>query len=557
MYVPPGGTRIVHSQWCNRFDIVQPRPLSSRSPEKVTKESPMPSADVIVVGYGPTGMTLAALLGLQGRRVVVLERYDELYNLPRAAAFDDETMRTFQKLGIAEKLLPGTNVQAGYVWTNGGGEVLLDIEYDNPGRNGWPAQYMMYQPHLESTLDELISSMPSVEVIHGAAVTAITEDAEGVIATAHRADGSSFEVASRFLVGADGGNGFVRTHLGSSWDDYGFSENWLVCDFALRHEVRGLPTFQQVCNPHGPIAIVNIGPGHHRFSFRLESGQTREEVTDPAYVWSKVAAFLRREQADLIRVANYTFSSLIVDRWRRGRIALAGDAAHQMPPFLAQGMVSGIRDARNLAWKLGMVLDGAPDDLLDTYQPEREPHVRFITERAVELGRVQTERDVERAAARDARMIAARRANAKPDKLIYPGLTGGMIDNHGALLPQGLVSTARGTALFDDLAGTGWLIVASEQAALAAVHPEALDAFHRLGGNEAVFAITSMFAPAEYSDTAGSFTRFFRQTGAIAALVRPDSYIYGLAHSPQELADLVESALTTLDIEDWNGVQTR
>ncbi len=513
--------------------------------------------DVVIVGCGPTGMTLAALLGRQGRRVTVLERYENLYNLPRAAAFDDETMRTFQKLGVAERMLPGTNVQSGYVWTNATGEVLLDIEYDNPGRSGWPAQYMMYQPHVEKTLVDLLETLPTVEIVRGATATALQEGEDHVAISAVRADGSALEVSGRFVVGADGGNGFVRSHIGSTWQDYGFFENWLVCDFALAGEVATLPTFRQVCDPAGPIAIVNIGPGHHRFSFRLEPGQTREEVTDPAFVWAKVSAYLQPDEAELIRTANYTFMSLIAHTWRAGRVLLAGDAAHQMPPFLAQGMVSGIRDARNLAFKLGMVLEGAPDALLDTYQAEREPHVRFITERAVELGRVQTERDPERAAVRDERMLAARRANRKPDKLVYPALRGGLIANDGSLFPQGLVSTAQGTALFDDLAPADWLIVVSEPAALSALDDELFAAYAAVGGEVATFAITSMFEPARFSDTGGVYTRYFRDNGLVAAVVRPDRYTYGVASTPEELRSLVANLLASLAAPEKEAVLSR
>ena len=513
--------------------------------------------DVVIVGCGPTGLALAALLGQQGRRVHVIERYEELFRLPRAAAWDDETMRTFQKLGIAERLLPGTNVQAGYVWTNGEGQVLLDIEYDNPGRNGWPAQYMMYQPHLESVLDEHVRSMPSVAVSRGATVNGLVEDGDLVSVRAERRDGSSFEVRCQYVVGADGGNGFVRSHIGSGWDDYGFFENWLVCDFALKSEVPGLPTFRQVCNPAEPIAIVNIGPRFHRFSFRLPPDIGRDSVMTPDYVWPRVAEFLRPDQADLIRTANYTFKSLIADRWRSDRVVLAGDAAHQMPPFLAQGMVSGIRDSRNLAWKLGLVLDGHPESILDSYQAEREPHVRFITEKAVELGRVQTERDPVKAAERDARMIAERASNQKPDKLVYPGLLGGLIANDGQLLPQGLVSTSIRTALFDEIAGSDWLIVACAPAALSALTGDDLEAFHAIGGSEAVFGIGSMFNPGPYSDTAGVYTRYFAQTGAQAAIVRPDSYVYGLAHDPQELAHLVRRLLESIGVRTPEGADAR
>jgi 3-(3-hydroxy-phenyl)propionate hydroxylase/flavoprotein hydroxylase len=502
--------------------------------------------DVAIVGYGPTGMTLAALLSQHGRSVVVLERYPGRYNLPRAAAFDDETMRTFQKLGLAEKMLPGTNVQRGYVWVNGQDDVLLDIEYDNPGRCGWPAQYMMYQPHVEDVLDDSVQAAPGIDLRRGHTVTAIRDDTQGVEVTARTEDGTEHRVRARYLVGCDGGNGFVRQHLDSTVHDFGFFWNWLVCDFELHHHVPGLPTFRQVCDPAEPIAIVNIGPRHHRFSFRLEADTSRDEAVKPENVWPRVSRFLTPEDADLVRVANYVFRSRIVDVWRQGRILLAGDAAHEMPPFLAQGMVSGIRDARNLAWKLDLVLGGHPESLLDSYQPEREPHVRFITEKAIELGRVQTMRDPAQARERDARMIRARQANQKPDKLSYPPLTGGLIANHGDLFPQGLVSTAERTALFDDIAGTGWLIVADGREAVSAVSQDQRDSFAAIGGRVIAFGFASTFGGSELSDTGGVYARWFEETGCVAAVVRPDGYVYGLARDPDELATLTKSLLGAL-----------
>jgi 2-polyprenyl-6-methoxyphenol hydroxylase-like FAD-dependent oxidoreductase len=502
--------------------------------------------DVVVVGYGPTGMSLSGLLGQQGISVLALERYEGLYNLPRAAAFDDETMRTFQKLGVAEKMLAGANVQPGYVWVNGREDVLLDIEFDNPGRCGWPAQFMMYQPHIETVLNELGRSLPAVEVRRGTRVTGIDQHADYVTVAARDAHGTEHRVHARYVVGCDGGNSSVRNAIGVSLDDYGFFENWLVCDFRLRHDVRGLPTFRQVCNPAEPIAIVNIGPRHHRFSFRLETDTSPEEAIQTDRVWARVGDYLTRDDADLIRTANYTFRSCIAQQWRHDRVLLAGDAAHQMPPFLAQGMVSGIRDARNLAWKLQMVLAGGPDELLNTYQLEREPHVRFITEKAIELGRVQTMRDTEQAERRDAQMIAARRANQKPDKLVYPALRGGLIASGGDLFPQGLVSSAERTALFDDVVGTGWLMVVDSPATIAAVSDGTRTAFRAMGGREVIFGFASMFEPADVCDTGGIYTRWFATTGCIAVIVRPDSYIYALAGDRNELSTLTEELLAQL-----------
>lgn len=503
-------------------------------------------SDVAIVGYGPTGMVLAALLGQKGMSVTVLERYESLYSKPRAAAFDDETMRTFQQLGVAEKVLAGTNVQNGYVWVNGKGQVLTDFEYDNPGPNGWPAQYMMYQPHLEQVLDEAVRSIPDVQVFPGAAVTAIEDLGESVSLTALTTTDQQITVEADFVVGADGGNSFVRQALGIDLDSYDFSENWLVCDFKLHHDVAGLPTFQQVCNPDEPIAIVNIGPGHHRFSFRLERDADREAIVDPDKVWSRVSDYLTPDDADLIRVANYTFQSAIAEQWRRGRILLAGDAAHQMPPFLAQGMVSGIRDARNLAWKIEAVLGGAPESLLDTFQEEREPHVRFITEKAIELGRVQTMRDKVQAEERDRTMMAAHAARQRPDKFRYPAISGSMIAGNGGIFPQGFVSSSSRSAMFDDIAGTSWQVIVSQPSVLRQLPDTVRERFTAMGGSEISFGITSMLEVAPLSDTGGVYTSWFANEECMAVIVRPDRYIYATARSAEELTLLLET-LTTSD----------
>ena len=502
--------------------------------------------DVAIVGYGPTGMVLASLLGKLGHSVVVLERYSGLYNLPRAACFDDETMRTFQHLGIAEDMLEGTNVQRGYEWINGKGDLLLEIAYDNPGRCGWPSQYMMYQPHIEDVLDAKLRSTPSVTLHQGVTVVAMAEQDGVLTVTGEDEAGEPSAFKARWVVGADGGNGFVRRYIDSGLEDYGFFENWLVCDFEMKHEVEALPSFQQVCNPAQPISIVNIGPRHHRFSFRLEADDDMEQVQEPQSVWARVKDFLSADDAELIRVANYVFRSRIVKQWRQGRVMLAGDAAHEMPPFLAQGMVSGMRDARNLAWKLDMVLSGHTQDILDSYQPEREAHVRFITEKAIELGRVQTMRDPVEAEARDARLIAARAANQEPDKLIYPGLTGGLIANNGQLFPQGIVSSAKGTGLFDDIAGTGWLLVMKGPDVLRGLTPEVTAKWDSLNGKTAVFNLSSIVGGGALSDTGGVYSRWFDETGAVAAVVRPDCYVYGIATTAKDLNPLLSQLFEAL-----------
>jgi 2-polyprenyl-6-methoxyphenol hydroxylase-like FAD-dependent oxidoreductase len=515
---------------------------------------------VAIVGYGPTGMTLAALLGQAGHSVVVLERYPGLYNLPRAACFDDEIMRTFQKLGVSAEVLPGAIVQRDYEWVNGEGETLVEISYDDPAPGGWAQLYMMYQPHIEDVLDGLCRSLPEVEVHQGVTVEAIGAGEESVELRGRRADGTEVAVRARFAIGADGGTGFVRPALGIGFDSYGFEENWLVCDFRCPPGLDGVPTFRQVCDPAQPIAIVRIGPDHQRFSFMLEPDEDRATATAPERVWARVADYLAPDDAELIRVANYVFRSRVAERWREGRVLLAGDAAHEMPPFLAQGMCSGMRDAHNIAWKLDLVLRGlAPHDLLDTYQPEREPHVRFITEKAIELGRVQTLRDPERARERDERMLQARAENRAPEKLRYPPLAGaGLAARTGAphageFFVQGRVAKGAGDGtgverLFDDVVGQGPCIVARNGAL------DDLDARHRaewkaIGGRMASLggeAFAGGDGTAVLTDADGTYGAWFDAHGCEVAIVRPDWYLFGTADRGERLPELVDAVLAAL-----------
>jgi 2-polyprenyl-6-methoxyphenol hydroxylase-like FAD-dependent oxidoreductase len=509
------------------------------------------SCDVAVVGYGPTGMTLAALLGSRGHRVLVLDRYAGLYNLPRAACFDDEIMRVFQRLGIVEEVLPGTVVQTDYEWVNGAGQTLLEISYDDPAPAGWPALYMMYQPHLETVLDGLCRSLPSVEVRQGTTVDGLEHDVDGARLTAAVLGGERISVEARFVVGADGGAGFVRPALGIGQSDYAFSENWLVCDFAMRRPVDSLPSFRQVCDPAQPIAIVRIGPSHHRFSFMLDRDESTARATDPDRIWERVSGYLSREDADLIRAANYVFRSRIADAWRLGPVLLAGDAAHEMPPFLAQGMCSGIRDSHNLAWKLDLILRGlAGTTLLDSYQPEREPHVRFITERAIELGRVQTLRDPEAARSRDERMIAERARAQVPPKIVYPGLSAGLVSataHAGERMPQGAVGHAGEAARFDDVVGAGPMVIARDAGLVAVLDEAARAAWAELGGMIAVVADPGAEPPAGgeagvvvLDDAGGTYGAWFGARGCEVALVRPDWYVYGTADTASGLARLLD-----------------
>ncbi|PRY36721.1 bifunctional 3-(3-hydroxy-phenyl)propionate/3-hydroxycinnamic acid hydroxylase [Umezawaea tangerina] len=485
--------------------------------------------DVAVVGAGPVGLTLAALLGQAGRSVVVLERHPALYGLPRAASFDGEVLRLLAGLGLAEELLPTLHVQEAYQWSDAAGEVLLSLESRLVGDSGWPDLLMFHQPVLERALHARCGSLPSVEVRLGAAVTGLDRAEDEVRLVT--AEGGT--VRARYVVGCDGGNSFVRTALGIDEDDLGFAEPWLVCDFVLRRPAAelGLPSALQVGDPDGPTTIFTTGAGRQRFCFMLDDADVGREIAD-AEVWRRVERHLTPADADVERVATYTFRSLVARRWRDGRVLLAGDAAHRMPPFLGQGMCSGMRDAANLAFKLDLVSTGAQDPgVLDTYQSEREPHVRALTATSIALGRRHTLTDHALARERDDAMRATRDSLREPERIRLPDLGPGLHGpGGGALSVQGRVDDGRRAGLLDQVVGGGFRLLL-----LGDDFPD-VDVTALRAAGVTTTGIGKSAGDGVVADLDGTLHRWFDRLGATAVAVRPDHYVLAAGPDAGEVA---------------------
>jgi hypothetical protein len=248
------------------------------------------------------------------------------------------------------------------------------------------------------------------------------------------------------------------------------------------------PVNWQLCDPARPTTIVSGGPGRRRWDFMRLPDEPIEALAEEATAWRLLAPWgMRPDTARLERHVVYTFRACWADAWRRGRLLLAGDAAHLMPPFAGQGLCSGLRDAANLAWKLDLVLAGrASDALLDSYPSERIPHARAVIGLSMALGQVICIADPAEARARDERMLAEARAQQAPIAAQMPPLGPGCFaagsPAAGALFVQGRVRRGGREGRFDDVLGSGFALVSPHGDPAAQLAPEQAGFFASLGG---------------------------------------------------------------------------
>jgi 2-polyprenyl-6-methoxyphenol hydroxylase-like FAD-dependent oxidoreductase len=508
--------------------------------------------DVAIVGYGPVGQTLAALLGRFGHRVGVFERFGTLYDLPRAVHFDDEIMRVWQTLGIVDEIAGDLLPVREYRWFGADGEPIMTMSAPASAPSGWEPSYLCFQPYLEAALDRQAARAATVE--RGWSAEGLAEHAGHVELTLRRvreegrrlrATDETRTVRARYLIGADGANSTVREASGIAREDLGFAAQWLTLDLrphdmsALEH----LPTSCQWCDPARPHMHTRNGQTHRRWEFMLLPGERPEDFRDPERVWDLLSPWLGPDDADLTRYAVYEFRALLAETMRRGRVFLAGDAAHLMPPFMGQGLCSGIRDASNLAWKLDLVLRGkAVGAVLDSYTAERRPHCEWIVRLSTEMGRVSCVLDPAAAAERD----AALRAAETPAMGGLPGIAEGLVQDRdedgpralaGTLGVQGTVAGQTGEGRFDDVVGSGFALLTAEGDPRSLLSGEQLEL---LDGLATHFASLDPAARSGLRDLDGRLGAWLRDNGAAAVIVRPDFHVFGAVGSPVEVPGLVD-----------------
>ncbi|WP_339651331.1 bifunctional 3-(3-hydroxy-phenyl)propionate/3-hydroxycinnamic acid hydroxylase [Halopseudomonas pelagia] len=540
--------------------------------------------DVVISGMGPTGATLAHLLGKRGLSVLVLEREPIFYGNARAVYTDDECLRVLQAAGVANEIAEDMQVDTPAQWTLPDGR-LIGRYWQLKRTFGWPVIHFFYQPWLETRLNNLLERYPNVKVLRGRELINFSQ-ADNVVTLTHqttqnyRFDDSNdarktsdlppdpVTLQARYLIAADGGRSTIREQLGILMDGQNFPEPWLVVDLELKpgeEALRHMPYFNFICDPRCPTVSCPQPGNFHRFEFMLMPGQSKEYMEDPATVRSLISRYVDPDKFDVKRKLVYTFNALVAKEWRVERVLLAGDAAHMTPQFMGQGMSSGVRDAYNLAWKLDAVLKGKADEkLLDTYGSERYHHAKAMIDISVKMKDFVSMAHPVKARLRDVLIKTLnvtpvvgkwlREGGFKPTPTYRAGSYLGLARRkrkgvEGTMLPQPLVRTFKGKrVLLDDLLGDGFALIGLSCNPQEHLGAEAKDFLQHLGTQYmSLYSFAGRpqgksvqrHTPAgliEVEEADGVLVDWFRKASpgsAPVAIIRPDKFVFALVDALQ------------------------
>ncbi|MGW3290193.1 bifunctional 3-(3-hydroxy-phenyl)propionate/3-hydroxycinnamic acid hydroxylase [Streptomyces sp. NPDC001002] len=496
--------------------------------------------DVAVIGYGPTGVTAANLLGATGLRVVVLERDAEVYSRARAISTDEEVVRIWQRAGLAERLKRDMLAERPVDFVDARGRSFLSA-CPTPRGHGHPAQMFLYQPALEQVLREGVDRYPNVEVLLRHECLRLRQDAEGVELTVVSTDDDSVRrIRAAYVIAADGGSSLTRAQLNVGYEGRTYEDRWVVVDTEMLKPWPGHDRLRFRCDPARPAVDCPTPLGHHRWEFPILPGDDETYLTTDEAIHRLLARYgIGADDVRIQRATVYSHHVRFADRFRVGRVFLAGDAAHAMPPWIGQGMAAGVRDAANLCWKLDAVLRGElGEDVLDSYEAERKPHVKEVTRRAVFVGRVITERRRTVAAVRDRGLRVLGQV---------PGFGAWLQDSQwipvarhaagfqarprtkasGSQIPQPWVTAPDGTRVrLDDVLAGRWLLL---HARTATAQPR---------WNVTALTVTPAGSrPAEGTvvDSDGVLLPWLAEHRATVLALRPDGYVYAAARAGAQL----------------------
>ena len=499
--------------------------------------------DVAIVGYGPVGVTAANLLGQMGLKVVVVERDPDIYARARAISTDEEVVRIWQQIGLADQLNADMQPGCGANFVDANGVPFVRLLPKSRG-NGHPPQQFIYQPALEKVLRAGVDRFPNVSLLLEHECLRVVPRGDAVeLMLADLTVDQFRRIRASYVIAADGGSSSIRGQLGVGFSGRTYAERWIVIDTKVLKEWPGHDRLRFHCNPERPTVDCPTPLGHHRWEFPVRDEEDEKDLLNETAIWNVLRdQGISEENVKILGFACYRHHVRFADRWRVGRVFLAGDAAHAMPPWIGQGMCAGVRDVANLCWKLDAVLKGSlPESVLDTYQAERLPHVKEVTNRAVKTGKLIIQRSRWRAAARNHIFRTASKVpyfltwlrdhRWIPDARYQEGLVAR--NGNGAagwLIPQPWVVDEKGDNVrLDDVVGGRWVVLYSGE-------PGNCEAWRAAGVPVLkVAGPGSIPRPDSIVDSDGKLTQWLQQKGASVIAVRPDGFVYAAAGENQPL----------------------
>lgn len=354
---------------------------------KMTNTTTDYTCKVAILGAGPVGLTIANYLGQAGVEVIVIEKLDQLIDYPRAIGIDDEALRTIQSVGLIDDVLPHTTPYHAMRFLTPKGRCFADIQ-PMTDEFGWSRRNAFIQPQVDAVLHRGLSRFDNVKVMFSRAVEEFKQDANGITLDAEGPEGDKESIRADYLIACDGGNSCIRRSLGISFDGKTAPNQWIVVDLA--NDPVATPNIYMCCDPVRPYVSAALPHGIRRFEFMVMPGETEEQLSQPENMRKLLEKVVPNpDNVDLIRSRVYTHNARLAAQFRKGRVILAGDAAHIMPVWQGQGYNSGMRDAFNLAWKVSLVVQGkAGEQLLDTYEMERRDHAKAMIDLSVLAGNI-------------------------------------------------------------------------------------------------------------------------------------------------------------------------
>lgn len=514
--------------------------------------------DVAIVGAGPVGALLAILLGKQGKRVTLIERWPEIYGGPRAVTMDHEVARILATFGIDCNNDPAIQYHEElYYWKNEELKDLQIVDWKSVSSSGWRVTYWFNQPELEARLLDIVSTIPSINLIRGWEAVSIEEQGESVSVGLRQtqelvgAGSKEQQIDARYVVGCDGANSFVRDQLNIEVVDKGYFFDWLILDMIPSTDYTVTPAQWQLCDPKRPTTLVPGGPGRRRWEFMVLPGESSKEIAKPESAWKLLEPWgLNPDNAELERSAVYRFQARWAKQWRVGRCLIAGDAAHLMPPFAGEGMCAGFRDAVALGWRLNAIVEGKLDDtVLDSYESERIHHAKHYIDFSQELGRIICITDEAKAAERDKKMmaeLAARNHEPITGDLVHLGSGAWCEDTKaaGELSTQGVVEANGKKGLFDQVIGQGWMVVGLDRDPAQALSDSQRNVLQFLDGK----TITVGGTECDAVDLNGTYAKWLNSIDAVYFILRPDFYVAATAKTDSDLARCFDHVVGQLHV---------